>query len=87
MGLNTIIEDDTLEDLCSGRHKRVGSQTWKEFDWKVKMKFFRTPLVTFVFKNYLTNKCWGSYLYFLGLPQNTDILERYIARNGENLKT
>ena len=29
---------------------------------------------------------WGSYPYFLGLPQNTNILERHPGRNGENLK-
>ena len=44
MELNTTIDDDTWEDICTACHKGVGSQMWKEFDWKVKIRFFRTPL-------------------------------------------
>ena len=44
MELNTIIDDDTWEDICNVCLKGVCSQMWKEFDWKVKTRFFRTPL-------------------------------------------
>lgn len=37
--LNTIIGDDSWENICSRCHKGIGSQLWKEFDWKVKMRF------------------------------------------------
>ena len=58
MELNTTIDDDTWEDICTACHKGVGSQMWKEFDWKVKIRFFRTPLKVSMFKNNATDKCW-----------------------------
>lgn len=50
--MNTIIEDVTWETICSSCHKGVGSQPYKEFDWKMKTRFFRTALKisTFFFK-------------------------------------
>ncbi|KAM7369499.1 hypothetical protein PAMP_000739 [Pampus punctatissimus] len=56
--LNAIIDDNSWENICSRCHKGVGSQLYKEFDWKVKIKFFRAPLTTFVSKNNPSNKCW-----------------------------
>ncbi len=43
--LNTIIEDDVWDDLCEGCHKGINNQLWKEFDWKVKIRYFNTPYV------------------------------------------
>ena len=56
--LNTIVNDETWENVCTACHRGIGSQLWKEFDWKVKVRFFRTPLVTSTFKNSSGNKCW-----------------------------
>lgn len=56
--LNTIIENDEWEDICSKCHRGVGSQLWKEFDWKVKVRFFRTPLQVSIFNIGGINKCW-----------------------------
>ena len=56
--LNVVIDDDSWENICSRCHKGIGSQLYKEFDWKVKTRFFRTPLITFVSKNNPSNKCW-----------------------------
>ena len=56
--LNVVIDDDSWENICSRCHKGIGSQLYKKFDWKVKTRFFRTPLITFVSKNNPSNKCW-----------------------------
>ena len=56
--LNTVVDDEVWENICSRCHMGVGSQVWKEFDWKVKIRYFRTPLVACVFKDNSTNKCW-----------------------------
>lgn len=39
----------TPEKTCSRCKKGVGRQLLKEFDWKVKIRFFRTLLTTFVY--------------------------------------
>lgn len=59
MELNTIIEDDVWEELWKGCHKGINSQLWKEFDWKVKIRYFNTPhmISTFV-KETLVALCW-----------------------------
>jgi len=36
----------------------VGSQIWREFDWKAKIRFFRTPLKSFLTKSTMNDKCW-----------------------------
>lgn len=42
--LNVIIEDMTWENVCEISHKGINSNLWKEFDWKTKIRYFRTPL-------------------------------------------
>ncbi len=37
--MNTIISDEKWELSCREGHKATNSHTWKEFEWKVKMKF------------------------------------------------
>ena len=57
--LNVIIEDSTWEDLCSTCHKGINSPLWKEFDWKLKMRYFYTPLVISSFgTDPLASLCW-----------------------------
>lgn len=48
----------TDDSVCSGCHKGVGSQVWREFDWKTKISFFRTPLKSFLTKSSMSDKCW-----------------------------
>ena len=38
--LNVIIEDTTWKDIWEGCHKGINSQLWKEFDWKIKIRYF-----------------------------------------------
>lgn len=38
--MNAIIEDSKWNDIWVGCHKGINSQLWKEFDWKVKIRFF-----------------------------------------------
>lgn len=40
-----IVEDQEWEDSLLNTHSIVKSPTCKEFDWKVKVRFFRTPIV------------------------------------------
>lgn len=57
--MNVIIEDSTWEDIWAGCHKGINSQLWKEFDWKVKIRFFNTPLVISSYvKNSNLALCW-----------------------------
>ena len=57
--LNVIIEDSTWVDICTGCHRGISSQLWKEFDWKVKIRYFNTP---FIISSYVKNPnvalCW-----------------------------
>lgn len=56
---NTIIEDELWDKLCNSSHKGISSQQWKEFDWKFKIRFFRTPLAVSNFvKDSSAALCW-----------------------------
>lgn len=68
--LNTMVEDNAWENTCSRCHVGVGSRLWKEFDWKMKMRFFRTPLAVSALKTNFTNKRCGMVSNrTLGLPK------------------
>lgn len=41
---NIVIEDELWDKLCYRCHKGIKSQQWKEFDWKIKIRYFHTPL-------------------------------------------
>ncbi len=56
--LNTIIEDEMWTNICASCHKGISSQIWKEFDWKIKMRFFRVPLVVAKFDSSRLAQCW-----------------------------
>lgn len=43
--MNSIIEDETWEYVCEEGHRVTNSPLWKEFNWKLKMRYFRTPLL------------------------------------------
>lgn len=56
---NNIIEDEVWDKLCSKSHKGINGQQWKEFDWKLKIRYFHTPSVI---SNYVKDPsatlCW-----------------------------
>ena len=54
---NVIITDDDWEETFKSGHKLTNSPTWREFEWKVKMRFFNTPFVTAKY-NKTSNLCW-----------------------------
>ena len=57
--LNIIIEDGEWETMCIGCHKGINSNMWKEFDWKMKTRFFKTPSVVSKFAdNPAAIYCW-----------------------------
>lgn len=57
--MNVIIEDSTWKDIWAGCHKGINSQLWKEFDWKVKIRFFNTPFIISSFvKTPNVALCW-----------------------------
>ncbi len=57
--LNTIIEGDMWTNICASCHKIIRSQIWKEFDWKMKMRFSRVPLVVAKFdSSSQLLQCW-----------------------------
>lgn len=43
--MNTIITDKQWEASCSQGHRVTSSPNWKEFGWKIKMRYFRTPFI------------------------------------------
>lgn len=56
---NTIIEDELWDKLCKCSHKGINSQQWKEFEWKLKMRYFHTPLAMSNFvKDPSATLCW-----------------------------
>ncbi|MBN3306496.1 ADAT2 deaminase, partial [Amia calva] len=43
--MNTIITDESWEQICYEGHKLTNAPLWKEFNWKTKIRFFKTPLI------------------------------------------
>ena len=56
--LNIGMEEDIWKEICVKCHGVIQSQLWKEFDWKVKMRFFRTPKTACPYKENSDDKCW-----------------------------
>ena len=40
-----VITDEMWEKTCLDGHKLISSPTWREFEWKTRMRVFKTPLV------------------------------------------
>lgn len=55
--LSSLISDKDWELFCREGYEITNSPIWKEFEWKVKMRFFSTPLVVWKF-NGSSDKCW-----------------------------
>ncbi|KAF7646198.1 hypothetical protein LDENG_00191690 [Lucifuga dentata] len=55
---STIIEDEEWERAWVAWHKCLSSPTWTEFGWKLRMRFFKTPLVIANYDNKSNPLCW-----------------------------
>ena len=55
--MNIIITDEIWERTCLLGHKLTSSPSWREFDWKIKIRVFRTPLVLARYSD-TSNLCW-----------------------------
>ena len=56
--MNVVVEDEEWEVLCEQGHKVTHSPVWKEFNWKLKMRYFKTPSVTSKYEKNNSNLCW-----------------------------
>lgn len=73
--MNVVTGDQEWEQLCENGHKLTSSPTWKEFIWKVNVRYFKTPFIISKFDKTKTNLCWrhcgqiGDHTHFLGLSE------------------
>lgn len=56
--MNIIFEDQIWEQICESGHKLTSSPTWKEFNWKLNVRYFKTPFIISKFDKTKTNLCW-----------------------------
>lgn len=54
---NIIITEEEWEETFKEGHRLTNSPTWREFDWKVKMRYFYTPFITSKY-SHTTDLCW-----------------------------
>jgi len=55
--MNIIIMDEEWEQMFQEGHKISSSPMLREFEWKIKVRFFRTPFLTSKFSG-TSDKCW-----------------------------
>lgn len=55
--MNIIINDEDWEKMFREGHRISNSPMLREFEWKIKIWFFRTPLLISRF-NHTSDKCW-----------------------------
>lgn len=83
---NIIISEEEWEETFKEGHKITNSPTWREFDLKVKMRYFYTPFITSKYSN-TTDLCWrecgavGDSTHILGLPKIKGFLGKYSKGN------
>lgn len=44
--LNILINENEWDETCLSGHKLTNSPNWREFDWKIKNRYFGTPIIT-----------------------------------------
>lgn len=54
---NVIITNDDWEETFKSGHTLTNSPTWREFEWKVKMRYFNIPFVTAKYSK-TSDLCW-----------------------------
>lgn len=55
--MNVIISDEQWVNSCKRGHKLTNSSNWREFGWKLKIRYFRTPQITSKWNN-TSRQCW-----------------------------
>lgn len=58
MELNVDISEDTWDEICTGAHLVTNSNSWREFKWKVIMRFFWTTIIVAKMGPAYSNTCW-----------------------------
>lgn len=58
MELNIIIDDSDWEDSWEEWHKCLNSPNWREYSWKLRMRFFKTPIIMASYNNNVSALCW-----------------------------
>jgi len=56
--MNTIISQNTWEEMCTEAHLVTNSNTWRELKWKTITRFFRTPEIVAKLGPTYSNLCW-----------------------------
>ena len=59
------ISNEDWEQICLEAHRVTNANIWREFKWKVIVRYFRTPQITAKMSSTHTNKCWrncGDYI-------------------------
>lgn len=56
--LNTMINDSDWEHSWVEWYTCLNSPNWKEFSWKLRMRHFRTPIITGSFDKNISALCW-----------------------------
>uniref|UniRef100_A0A3B5LGH6 Uncharacterized protein n=1 Tax=Xiphophorus couchianus TaxID=32473 RepID=A0A3B5LGH6_9TELE len=56
--LQESIAGDTWEEICTEAQLTTNSNTWREFKWKVIVRFFRTPAITSKMNPTQPSPCW-----------------------------
>ncbi len=56
--LGTQITDEEWKEMFNEIHKTTDSVFWREFAWKINMRYFLTPENTSKYKRTLSSQCW-----------------------------
>lgn len=56
--MNVTINDETTEHVCEEGHGITRSPMWKQFSWKLKTRYFRTPFLVAKLDKSKPNLCW-----------------------------
>lgn len=79
---NAIIEYEEWERFWLSWLKCLSSPTWKEFGWKLRMRFFRIPIVISKYDNKSNALCWrqcglvGDFSHIFGIALNCKFIGR-----------
>lgn len=91
--MNVVVGDEEWEVLCEQGHKVTHSPVWKEFNWKLKMRYFKTPAVTSKYDKNNSNLCWrnckqiGDHTYiFWDFPDTDPVLAGDPSRNSKHFE-
>ena len=84
---NIIITDEQWEETFKAGHRVTNSPTWREFDWKIKMRYVITPCITSRYSD-SSEMCWRGcglvgmgmvtikdqwYTFQMGFPQQREV--------------